>query len=340
MIRRHMEAALESLKNCWARFKPWLTDKFLKTEQGQKKLNFETVGPTVITIALVGTGAVFSSKLLGTDTSFLQKSDKSLLVKNKALVAAVQAGVKVDPSLARLFISVPDPTTDVNNAKIRTHNLKAEQVNYKAQQVIVRVDAIDGLPAGSNFIGKTLTSIDSRQLDQLVKVILPYGGKGKGESYIQQNSVLMGIATYPSKGEKIFIKFTKGISSDGKEFELEAQALNPKDYSAGVVAEYFGQTDMRIAKSLGLTMLSGATDVLTERESIGGPMAGEVVARPTLGNALYHGVSQVAQVEANRQAEKIGDEQGYVILPSGGDLIINLTKAFIQNEQTNNSKRN
>jgi hypothetical protein len=79
-------------------------------------------------------------------------------------------------------------------------------------------------------------------------------------------------------------------------------------------------------------MVAGMSDVLTEKESIGGGglMPGSVTAKSNMRNALYHGVGKVAQSEATRQAEAIGEAEEYVTVDAGTDLIISLSKAYVE----------
>ena len=87
---------------------------------------------------------------------------------------------------------------------------------------------------GTNLIGKTLTTIDTRQADQLVKVLLPYGGRAKSGGELPKNSILFGQVTYGGKGEKVFIKFSKGVLPSGEEFQVEAQGLKSGRLFAGI----------------------------------------------------------------------------------------------------------
>ena len=209
------------------------------------------------------------------------------------------------------------------------------KVNYRAKQVLVSEGAFDPartIPMGTNLIGKTLTTIDTRQAEQLVKVLLPYGGRFQGGGEIPKQSIIFGHVSYGGKGKKVFVKFSKGIFPSGEEFSLEAQALSSGDYSPGVLGRFHGNADVKIASALGLTMVAGMSDVLTEKESLGGSalQSGAVTPKATMKNALYHGVSQVAKTEAQRQAEAIGNEQEYVTVDAGTDLIVSLTKAYVE----------
>jgi hypothetical protein len=137
--------------------------------------------------------------------------------------------------------------------------------------------------------------------------------------------------TYSGKGEKVFIKFAKGILPTGEEFPLEAQALSPGDYSPGLAGRFHGNADMRVASTLGLTMVSGMSDALTEKESMGGGILqpGSVTVKPDMKNAFYHGLSQATQNEANRQGDAIAQEPEYITIDADTDVIVSLTKAYI-----------
>ena len=209
------------------------------------------------------------------------------------------------------------------------------KINYRAKQVLVSEGAFDAartIPMGTNLIGRTLTTIDTRQSDQLVKVLLPYGGRFRSGGDIPKNSIVFGQVSYSGKGKKVFIKFGKGTLPGGQEFSLEAQALSSGDYSPGISGSFHGNADLRVASTLGLTMVAGMSDVLTEKESLGGSalQSGAVTPKANMKNALYHGVSEVAKSEAGRQAEAISDEQEYVTVDAGTDLIVSLTKAYVE----------
>jgi hypothetical protein len=122
--------------------------------------------------------------------------------------------------------------------------------------------------------------------------------------------------------------FSKGVFPDGSEFQIQAQALSTKDYSPGLVGDFHGQSGARVAAALGLSLVSGASAALTEREQIGA--LGQTQVKPTMKNALYGGLSQTAQAESQRQAQKLSERQEYVTLDAGKGLIINLTGAYIE----------
>ncbi|MDX1470829.1 MAG: hypothetical protein R3213_04980, partial [Flavobacteriaceae bacterium] len=86
--------------------------------------------------------------------------------------------------------------------------------------------------------------------------------------------------------------------------------------------DYHGTATVRIATTLGLSMVSGMTEVLTEKQALG--ESGAVTPKATMKNAFYHGVSKVSEMEANRQAGELSNEKAYVTVDAGSDLIVSL----------------
>lgn len=312
----------------FAAFGQALRNFFLVKDGGKEVLRTKRTLLVASAVVLIGVciTLVFSQQ---DDTSFLGKTDKPLVTSNDQSSASPAP----EGTVGRLLKNSESKST--GNEQPRRGAGNSIKVNYRAQQVLVREGAFDPartIPMGTNLIGRTLTTIDTRQGDQLVKVLLPYGGRFQGGGEIPKNSIVFGQVSYGGKGKKVFIKFGKGTFPGGQEFPLEAQALSSGDYSPGILGRFHGNADMRIASTLGLTMVSGMSDVLTEKESLGGSalQSGAVTPKATMKNALYHGVSQVAKAEATRQAEAIGDEEEYVTVDAGTDLIVSLTKAYIE----------
>ena len=201
-----------------------------------------------------------------------------------------------------------------------------KKIKYRAPQVIERKDSFTSkMLLGTNLIGKLLTSIDTRESEQLYKVLLPYGGKGKHGS-ILKNTVLFGTINYPNKGRKVFMQFSKALLPDGKEVELKAQALSAKDYSPGLEGELHSGAAARVASTLGLTMVSAFTNTLTEKKVLGSE--GVVTPKATAKNALYQGIAKASEMEAQRQMAELGNVQEYVTIPAGREMIVNLLATY------------
>jgi hypothetical protein len=218
-------------------------------------------------------------------------------------------------------------TISRKKSRARENVTSLPPLKFQAPQIISRSEQEKGSGqslGGGKFVGKLLSSIDTRDINQSIQVLLPYGGRMKGGQYLGKNTIVLGQITYPQKGERIFITFNKIISSDGQEKNISGQALDSKDYKRGVDGEFHSETGVRVASTLGLTMLSGMTDVLTEKTALG--EAGVVTPKANLKNALFHGVSQVTEMEAERQASELTQTPPYVTLEVGHDLIVEINE--------------
>ncbi len=203
---------------------------------------------------------------------------------------------------------------------------------YNARQVIERTEAqglVTPIPSGTNFVGKLINGIDTREDNQVLKVILPYGGRHPSGGSIPKDSILLGNASY-SGGDRVYVRFSRVIYPTGQEYKMEAQALSSSDYVPGLVGYHHSETDLRVAGSLALTMVSAGADVLTQRSALGNNPYGMAMAQPdaNLKNAGLQGVSQVTKQEAERVGGKMQNKEEYLTVQTGGDLIISLLTPF------------
>ena len=294
---------------------------FLKKEGGKEVINRKK---TIITIGIIlGIGAftiLFSE--VGGDRSVVITATQPIETDNLAeakisMPVSQKVSGMLKASEQHVRIALPKQQTKHTGKKIR----------YRAPQVIERKDSFTSkMPLGTNLIGKLLTSIDTRESEQLYKVLLPYGGKGKHGEGIPKNIVLFGTITYPNQGKKVFMQFSKALFPDGKEVELKAQALSAKDYSPGLEGELHSNAAGRVASTLGLTMVSAFTDTLTEKQVLGSE--GVVTPKATTKDALYQGIAKASEMEAQRQMAELGNVQAYVTIPAGREMIVNLLATY------------
>lgn len=197
-----------------------------------------------------------------------------------------------------------------------------------AKQVVIREGSTlgYGFTPGSNLIGELVATIDTRDPSQMVRVVLPFGGKSKdGSSELPKGTVLLGQASYPGKGEKVFIQFQQALLPDGKPIKLSAVALDPKDYSSGVTGDIQSQAKTRAMAVVGLGIASAMGDVLTEKEALG--QGYQVTAKSNLKNAILAGASKAAEVEmGNLQQES--NAQDYIQVEAGSVVIVSLTQGL------------
>ena len=175
------------------------------------------------------------------------------------------------------------------------------------------------------MIGRLLRSVDTRA-QAIVTVGLPQGGEASGIN-IDAGSTLIGTYSYSGNGGKVYLTFSRIDSPDGDSRRISAQALDASDYTSGVPGEEFTGNGVKVAASLGLTMFSGMTDTLTDRQSLGNGFNG-VQAKPSMKNALLQGMSQASKDQADRTSSAIGQEKDYVIIPEGKEMIIELSEDF------------
>ena len=296
---------------------------FLKKEGGKEVLNQKMFFGVMILILVIGVSVIFLSNTSG-DSSVVVNASAPIEADNiDEAKVSIPVSQKISGLLQASKQKVLAPTPQPAKP---TPNQPKQKIKYRAPQVIERQDSFTSkLPIGANLIGKLLTSIDTRESEQLYKVLLPYGGKGK-HGGIPKNTVLFGTVNYPNKGRKVFMQFSKALLPSGKEVELKAQALNAKDYSPGLEGKLHSGTTARVAATLGLTMVSAFTDTLAEKQALGAE--GQVVPKATTKNALYQGIAKASEAEAQRQAAELGNVQAYVTVPAGREIIVNLLSTY------------
>jgi len=180
--------------------------------------------------------------------------------------------------------------------------------------------------SGAKLIGVLKNPIDTRA-QSLVRVLVPKGGEAGGVE-IEAGSVLVGQFNYQGEGDRVFITFSRLDPPDGAEpKKVSAVGLDAANFTAGIQGEEFTGQGMKVAASVGLSMFSGITNTLTERESLGNSLSGPT-AKPTMKNALLQGLSKAAQDQTGRTASGIEQERSYVLVPEGKEIIIELIEDY------------
>jgi hypothetical protein len=207
------------------------------------------------------------------------------------------------------------------------HDGGQKSVKLAAKQVLIREDANlgYGFHVGSNLIGELQSTVDTRDPNQVVRVVLPYGGKSRdGSAELPRGTLLLGQVSYQGKGEKVFIQFQQAILPEGKAIKIAAIALDPKDYSTGLGGEIQSQAKSRALSVMGLSAVAAMGNVMTEKESMG---LYQVEAKASAKNALLAGVAKSAEVEAGRLQEQT-EAQDYVQVDAGTAVVVSLTQGL------------
>jgi len=291
-------------------------------EGGKSVINSKRIKYTFS--VLIGASVIFQV-FMPQDDSIIGKSFKPFENGQK-----VEAKIKADNGEA--IVNAHTEEASVQGQTPRRNLVKPIKLTYNGRQVFDRTEAqgmLSPIPSGTNFIGKLITGIDTRQDNQTLKVTLPYGGSHPSGGKIPRESVLLGSASY-SGNDRVYIRFNRIVFPNGAEYRIDAQALSSGDYTPGLVGIHHSETDLRVAGSLGLTMVSAVTDVMTQRTMNAGNVYGMGMSQPnpTMKNAALQGVSQVTKQESERVGSKMQEKEEYVTVITGGDLIISLLTPF------------
>jgi hypothetical protein len=202
---------------------------------------------------------------------------------------------------------------------------KTVAIRYFAPQVLGNPKGPVAIRAGAKLIGVLENPVDTRA-PSLVRVKIPRGGEAGGVT-VSPGSTLIGQFSYPGSGDRVYFTFSRIGPPDGDFGKIAATALSSSDYTPGISGEVFTGTGIKVASSLGLTMFSGMTDTLTERESLGN-IYGATEAKPFMKNALLQGLSQASRDQASRTAASVAQAKEYVVIPEGQEMIIELSEDF------------
>lgn len=308
-----------------AKIKAKLSAIMLQEEGGKKILNKKRALIVGLVIFVFGVAGQLVPSLLKDNLSQggITKSDMPL-VKSRS-ENSPQPAITSDnrQNLGGVSDHAP-PTKQGKTARGRP-------IRYKAKQVINPDANAERIPSGANFVGKLLTSIDTRS-QQSVHVVLPYGGSHKsGGGSLAPETILMGQFSYPGQGGRVFILFNRAVLPDGQEVAIQAQGLSSKDYRAGVIGDYHSNKGDQMASVLGLSMVGGISEVMVEKEGLG--QSFEPTPKATIKNGFYNGLTKVTEMEANNQAAQLAQTPNYVTIDSGADVIISFGESYIKNER-------
>lgn len=296
----------------------WMKGFLFQEEGGKRVLNKKNTGILVSFLLMLGIcGSLIPSLFSNPDSSVIRRSDVPI-VKSQA----TSQGSQNTEASNQVVGGVKNSTPQRKPARLG----KAIAIKYRAKQVLAPKDGSEKISIGTNFIGKLLTDVDTR-FQQLIQVTLPYGGSDRnGTGSLPPGTILYGQTSYPGHGEKVYMNFDRGVLPDGQEIQIQARVLSSKDYSPGVIGEFHSNTGTQMASAMGLSMMSGVTEILIEKESLGNTLS--ATPKATIKNGIYNGLSKVAEAEANRKFEKLAEEPDYVTIIEGSDIIISLISSY------------
>ncbi|MBY0384101.1 hypothetical protein K2X05_02990 [bacterium] len=195
-------------------------------------------------------------------------------------------------------------------------------IKYKASQIIdLSSDESSGEKQnarGTVLRVRLLTSVDTREPSQICKAMV----LDRSMPSLPAKSLLFGSAIMGTS-RRVIINFDHALLPTGEELAIKAQAIDSKTNLIGVSGDYHGKLGTRAIGTMGLNMVSGMSEVLAQKESLGG-IQGQVAVKSSLKNAFYNGIAKTAESEAGRQAEQLNQEPEYVLLKNGTEFSIQL----------------
>lgn len=279
----------------------------------KKALPFVAAGILIIGVAI----ELLSPKV--DQTFYRQTTGKSEFKRDDKLPPVSEA-------MGKLF-AAGRKQVEVNSKTEAEQKRKRVAIKYWAPQIVGENEhGRKVIRSGSKLIGILKNPIDTRA-QTLVRVLISRGGES-GSVEIEAGSVLVGQYNYNGDGDKVLITFSRLDPPDGGEpKKISAVGLDAGNFTAGIQGEEFTGQGMKVAASIGLSMFSGITNTLTERESLGNSQ-GNPTAKPTMKNALLQGLSKASQDQTGRMASGIEQERSYVIVPEGKEIIVELLEDY------------
>jgi hypothetical protein len=101
---------------------------------------------------------------------------------------------------------------------------------------------------------------------------------------LKSGSLLIGKAE--ASDDRILVHFTKAIVDNKYFYTINAEVADLETKESGIAISLWDRYARKFGMSAGLYILSGAADTLQDRDSVGG----QVVVKPTLGNAALGGI--------------------------------------------------
>ena len=318
------------MKKLWLKVKAKLSDYYFMDEGGKRRPNSKRFKYSATGLLLVT--SIFQI-LSPEDNSGLGRSFRPFKSSENTSDTS-DGGEKISKNSFSIRNQTDEDRTQSKKKPLAKSQGQGIQLVYSGKQVIESsqgAGSLTTIPSGTNFIGKLLNGIDTREPNQVIKVTLPYGARHASGGFLPPHAILLGIVSHSADTDKIFLRFNKIVFPNGREFKIDAQGLNSADFSPGLIGDQHSNSDLRVAGSMGLTLVSAASDVLTSRSMVGAMNSyglGANVPDSNVKNAMLQGVSQVTKQEAQRNMQETQKAQEYVTLLPDSDLIVSLLSPF------------
>lgn len=150
-----------------------------------------------------------------------------------------------------------------------------------------------------------------------VKAMLTDAIYVNGDPVVEEGTVLLG--TGASTEERLFVRFSKLVFRDGRVERITAEAADQSDKIAGLKGSKIGNRTLRLAGSIGLNFVSGASEVLQDQRT--NPM-GMPMKETSLKNALLNGTEKASVEEASDILSGLKDAKPIIEVPAGTPIYV------------------
>lgn len=192
--------------------------------------------------------------------------------------------------------------------------------SHKRGRVVVRLPGVEAIGRNSS---------QNIQPGSLVKAVLLTGAsdgpakvevkealRDRGETLVPAGAILWGKAQ--SGEDRLFIRFTKMRLKDGDVQDINADAADFSDQTAGLKGSRVGRYALKYATAVGLNFVGGMAEGLQQREIVGT----QVITKPDAKNALLNGASRAALEMGNQEMQKIRSQPTVIQVPAGTEIYV------------------
>jgi type IV secretory pathway VirB10-like protein len=137
-----------------------------------------------------------------------------------------------------------------------------------------------------------------------------------GETLLPEGSVLLGAGQ--STESRLMIHFTQVVFKNGKAESVDAAAIDGGDRIAGLKGSKVGRYAMKLGASVGLNFVSGLSEGLQEKETVGQ----QVVNNASTKNALLNGASHASLDLANETMADLKNQSPVIEVEAGREIFI------------------
>lgn len=207
-------------------------------------------------------------------------------------------------------IQVPAGTSEFNRPRTLSDRPKVV-VYYSAPQVIGRPN-LGKMPPGLMVKAKFTTGASNGPL----KAVLVEPLSINGEDIAPEGTVLVGSGS--SGEDRLSVQFTKLVFQDGKFQNIQAQACDLSDQTAGVKGKKISKYAMLVATGAGLNFLGGLAEGLQETEV----QNGQPVKKSDLKNAALNGASKAALSQSQEVLTDLKNKKSVIQVDSGAAFYV------------------